>query len=221
MVSTCGGIPVLSRKLRTTWFTILLCYLHLSLFHSIYPPQRQVSPVLWNPNAWVTNCLFIYPQISVSFPSDSDSELEIESEPSTTESSRCHTPLGDYPCVDDSLNLFYQASKSLSKADPAEISTILTTALDNSRDALLAEYSHQELVLLEFITHTPDAANVDDVLLKYPPGFSHACQCAGTVEEEDDLCEVCQLLDAYMDYSFERFQGMDVTGEHLICCARV
>jgi len=105
--------------------------------------------------------------------------------------------------------LHHTGELSLSKtSSPA--ATNLPTTLNVSRDALLAEYSHQELVLLEFITHTSDmqAGNIDDVLLKFPPGFSYACLCSGMAEEGEVLCEVCQLLDAYMDYSLERFRGM-------------
>lgn len=100
---------------------------------------------------------------------------------------------------------------SLSKLTPAVVSTNPSVPPNLSRNALLAKYSHQELVLLEFITHSSEAhtGDIDSVLLKYPPGFTHACHCAG-MEDGDDLCEVCQLLDAYMDYSLERFRGMDL-----------
>jgi len=75
---------------------------------------------------------------------------------------------------------------------------------------LLDAYSPQELVLLEFLTHAPDIAvhDIEEILMKYPPGFTASCRCT-TIDAEDieELCDVCQLADAYMDYSFERCRG--------------
>jgi hypothetical protein len=61
------------------------------------------------------------------------------------------------------------------------------------------------------MTHSSDmyTGDIDEVLIRCPPGFTRACRCTGMDEEDSSLCEVCQLLDAYMDYSLERFRGVD------------
>ncbi|KAF8508709.1 hypothetical protein JB92DRAFT_3144947 [Gautieria morchelliformis] len=143
------------------------------------------------------------PTINLSFYIEPES-FEIGSEPSSTASSRCHTPLEDYPYADSKA--LRHTGLSISKTNSEVPSTNPITTPSVMRYTVLAEYSLQELVLLEFITHTSDvqAADIDDLLLRYPPGFSRVCRCAGMVE---DLCELCQLLDVYMDYSLERFQG--------------
>ncbi|KAF8494049.1 hypothetical protein JB92DRAFT_3127040 [Gautieria morchelliformis] len=146
--------------------------------------------------------------LSIDLPSrrsDLDPEsFEIGSGPSSTPSSRCHTPLEDPYAEKKALR--HPTRLSISKLNSKALSTNSTTTSSARRYTLLGEYSLQELVLLEFITHTSDVqpADIDDLLLRYPPGFSRVCRCAGMVE---DLCELCQLLDAYMDYSLERFRG--------------
>lgn len=151
----------------------------------------------------------MYLQISLGF----DIDLELESEFSSTESLPYHTPsFGDYSHADANLKSPHPVSEeSLCKNTPAVTSTDPPAPSNPSRDALLGEYSHQELVLLEFMTHSSDmyTGDLDNVLIRYPPGFTQACRCVGMDEEGDDLCEVCHLLNAYMDYSLERFQAMD------------
>ncbi|KAF8510703.1 hypothetical protein JB92DRAFT_3097346 [Gautieria morchelliformis] len=110
--------------------------------------------------------------IYLSFDIDPES-LEIGSEPSSTASSRCHTPLEDYPYADNKA-LRHTTGLSISKTNSKVLSTNSTTTPSARRYTLLGEYSLQELVLLEFITHTSDVqpADIDDILLRYPPGFS-------------------------------------------------
>ncbi|KAF8471528.1 hypothetical protein JB92DRAFT_3054850 [Gautieria morchelliformis] len=154
--------------------------------------QRDISPL---------STYLPSPTLNPSFDTDPES-LEIGS---STALSPCHTPPEDYPCTDNK-SLRHTTGRSISKAKSKVLSTNSATTASARTYALLDEYSLQELVLLEFVTHTSDVqpADIDGILLRYPPGFSRVCRCA---RMEEDLCELCRLLDAYMDYSLERFQG--------------
>jgi len=160
------------------------------------------------------------PTISVSFAVDSELSIDTESEFSSTESSRCPTPIHEsHPYPEAGFKSTHRSivlshirilpTENATTSQPAATPINASRPLDFSRDAFLAKYSHQELVLLEFLTHTSDihSDNIDEVLFRYPPGFSNTCRCANSTDEgNSDFCEVCQLVDAYMAYSLERFQ---------------
>ncbi|KAF8521036.1 hypothetical protein JB92DRAFT_3141343 [Gautieria morchelliformis] len=171
-----------------SWLSPLKCWLRpIHAFES----QRDISHESDLPS----------PTLNPSFDTDPES-LEIGS---SAAMSPCHTPPEDYHCTDNKP-LRHTTGRSISKAKSKVLSANSTTTASARTYALLDEYSLQELVLLEFVTHTSDVqpADIDGLLLRYPPGFSRVCRCAGM---EEDLCELCRLLDAYMDYSLERFQG--------------
>jgi len=152
-------------------------------------------------------------------PFNADTESEI----SSAASSRCSSPTIEHPRNLETTLKVVDSPSALTSIDVAVNRTVITptsvmiyfstrTASASSRQSLLAQYSHQELVLLEFLTHASDAnaRDIDEVLIRYPPGFTNACRCANVDEDIgscEELCEVCQLADAYMNYSFERYKG--------------
>ncbi|KAF8584283.1 hypothetical protein K439DRAFT_1633665 [Ramaria rubella] len=163
------------------------------------------------------------PSIHLSFAGDSSFSLDTDhvSQLWSAESSLCSTPsFRSYSNINGSCKSV-RCSAVSSPVHPSPL-RIVTNLLPNeiavdtaipqkfNRNALLAEYSHQELVLLEFLTREPNVqiGDIDEVLLQYPPGFSSACQCVNANEDDTNLCEVCQLVDAYMDYSFKKFRGV-------------
>ncbi|KAF8532097.1 hypothetical protein JB92DRAFT_2844450 [Gautieria morchelliformis] len=158
---------------------------------------EQTSPAVLSPPSL----------ISIDIPSPTlNLSFDIDPESTSTASSRCHAlwllaRKYSLKCYGDNKVFRHTTGRSISKNSEV-LSTNSTTTLNVRIDTLLSEYSRQELVLLGYITLTSDVQDIDDLLLRYPPGFSRVCRCAGMVE---DLCEACQLWEVYMEYS--RFPG--------------
>jgi len=155
------------------------------------------------------------PTMHLSFDLDPGLSFETDSETSSPASSRCSTP-----SLEDDRNLettLKSSDAALAYNPPSKIATTslpvaIHTVSHINRESLLSQYSHQELVLLEFLTHAPnvDVRDIDEILCMYPPGFTNACHCVSQEEEAEtstELCEVCRLADAYIEYSFERCRG--------------
>jgi len=140
--------------------------------------------------------------ISEALESDSESESECSHITSSQDQFMTITNLDGSPNAKLS---------TITRNNPTQ--TIVLPSSDVVRRSLLSQYSEQELVLLEFLTHSPDvkACDIDEVLGLYPPGFSNGCCCDPNDDEGQNLCEVCQLTEAYLDYSFERFQTPQCT----------
>jgi len=140
------------------------------------------------------------PTMHFTFDSDPEVSFETDSEPSSIASSRCSTPSLKEEPNQRSASIYPKTGAA--HTAPNNIMSPLVGVPHLNRESLLAQYSHQELVLLEFLTHLShvDVRDIDEIMCMYPPGFINACHCA----MEGELCRSCQLADTYIEYSFQR-----------------